>query len=367
MRARFVFGGIVIRARILFFIWLVVGTACSTLSEAADFQWRNDLTFYGDNTEFFEPFRTRETILGQQGKSFLETALGAHDFIYTGVFADFRSMEDPTVTVNPILSFEYRNGGTTLVMGTLETHDRHGYLEPLEVTTLEFTRPIEYGIQWLQGDAAYQADVFLNWQLLNTPGVPETMDYGGVMKEELDGHLTLEQQMHGFHEGGKLFYVTLYNNWVPALGFEWKTGAGSLGQIGLAAYGIASATLTGDYLPDTAWGGGAYVRPFVNPGDGWEFFGIGWWGRDFYSNEGDSNYNSTGPTGFYRANRTYEELCAHKSFPMEGDASFVAELRSHWIDEWWAYSFRLAVYAPLDFPLGTVGAQVKKDDQSSKP
>lgn len=197
--------------RQILFLFFIMALFClsSRSTHAFEMVWKNDFTFYGDNTEFFEPFRTRETILGQQGKSWLETALGANDFLLTGVFADFRSVEDPQVTVKPILSFEYRKQGLTLVMGTLETHDRHGYLEPLEVTTLEFTRPIEYGIQWMERDAAYNADLFLNWHLLNTPGVPETMDYGGVMKEKLDDHLTLEGQMHGFHEGEALLRHSL--------------------------------------------------------------------------------------------------------------------------------------------------------------
>jgi hypothetical protein len=97
---------------------------------AADITLRNDFTFYGDNTEFFEPFRTGETILGQQGKSQLEADLGQRSLFLVGVFGDFRSTSgvDPTVDVKPLLSFEYREGGTCLVMGTLETHDRHGFL-----------------------------------------------------------------------------------------------------------------------------------------------------------------------------------------------------------------------------------------------
>ena len=51
---------------------------------AVDLTWKNQFTFYGDNTEFFEPFRTGETLLGQQGKSRLEVALGKKIFISGG-------------------------------------------------------------------------------------------------------------------------------------------------------------------------------------------------------------------------------------------------------------------------------------------
>src|SRR5437868_5383550 len=99
---------------------------------AGDVFLKNNFTFYGDNTEFFEPFRNGETILGTQVKSYFEAALGPKAFLSAGVFADYRDVLDPTVVVKPILSFQFRDQGTRLVMGTLETHNRHGYLEPLE-------------------------------------------------------------------------------------------------------------------------------------------------------------------------------------------------------------------------------------------
>jgi hypothetical protein len=349
----------------VYFFFLVI---CLTVVpvHAVDISWHNNFTFYGDNTEFFEPFRTRETILGQQGKTWLQIQLGPYNSIHLGVLGDFRSDGNPTVTTYPVLSFEYHRDSTTLVMGTLETdvpqdllkpmknsvesYYRHGFLEPLQVTTLEFTRPVEYGIQWMESNPVYHQDLYLNWQLLNTPGVPETMDYGGTLTEKIDDHLYFEQQMHGYHEGGKLDFVVLYNNWVPAVGFKWKDQIGSLGDFQMEAFGIASATLGNDNLSNAAWGGGGYVRPSLMPGDGWEIFGIAWRARDFYSQEGDSNYNSTAPSGYYLADRFYAELGAHKSFPMEGDSTFVTELRAHWIEQYWAYSFRLAIYAPFDLP-----------------
>jgi len=363
--------------RIVLALWMM-GIAVS--ASAVEINWKNNFTFYGDNTEFFEPFRTRETILGQQGKSWLEIELGPYNRILLGVMGDFRSFNDPTVTTYPILSFEYRRGGTTLAMGSLETDVpqdflkpmknsvesfyRHGFLEPLEVTTLEFTRPVEYGLQWMENDSVYHQDIYLNWQLLNTPGVPETMDYGGDMTEKIDDHLYLEQQLHGYHEGGKLDFVVLYNNWVPAVGFRWRTGMGSLGQFELAGFGIASATLGNSSLTNTAWGGGGYLKPSFMLGDGWQLFGIGWRARDFYSQEGDSNYNSTAPSGYYLADRFYAEAGVHKSFPMEGGSSFVAELRSHWIEQDWAYSFRLAVYAPFDLPTILSDKKETKNEQN---
>ncbi len=339
--------------RVRWVFLICMGFNLCGFASAADIDWKNYFTFYGDNTEFFEPYRLRETILGQQGKSWFEAQVGEEAFLSVGVFADYRSIEDPTMTVKPILSFEHREGGTQLIMGTLQTVNRHGFLEPLEVTTLEFTRPIEYGFQWLQTDPNFHGDFFLNWQLLNTPGVPETFDYGGVAKFWPDNPLSVEFQYHGYHEGGKLYYVTVYNNYVPALGLRFKTPLGSLGELRLAAFGIMSGTL-GDVfnLNDIQWGGGGYFREALAPGNGWEFFAIEWKANSFLSQEGDYNYNSYSQyQDYYQADRTYEEAGIKKVFPMEGDSSFAAEARVHLIDDFWAYSFRFAVYVPFDLSI----------------
>src|SRR5690348_6220785 len=129
-----------------------------SIAHAADITWKNRFTFYGDNTEFFEPYRTGETLLGQQGKSWMEAALGPKTILSAGVFGDFRSTsdQDPFVDVKPLLSFEYHEDGTRLIMGTLDATNRHGFIEPLEVTFLEFTRPIEYGLQWIRDHSAFR-------------------------------------------------------------------------------------------------------------------------------------------------------------------------------------------------------------------
>lgn len=331
--------------------WVVLfwmgGLSTAAAGSAA---WKSDFTFYGDNTEFFEPFRTGETILGQQGKSVLEAGLGPTAFVQAGVFADFRSASvNPSVTVKPLLSFEYRKDGTRLVMGALETRDRHGFLEPLEVTTLEFTRPVEYGFQWLEKDPSFSADLFLNWHQLNTPVEPETFDYGGVVKGWPDNPLSLEFQMHGNHVGGQLYYIAIENNWVYSLGSRWKSSLGALGTGELDAFGILSGELKDGTVGDTRYGGGGYLKASLAPGSGLEFFGIGWQGRDFYSKDGDANYSSySQDLSYYKADRTYVEIGAKKEFLMEGGASFDAEFRVHFIDQYSAYSYRLAVYAPLE-------------------
>jgi hypothetical protein len=338
--------------RKIFLSWALVALP-SFLWADYSVQWNNFFTFYGDNTEFYEPYRLRETILGQYGKSWFDADLGVHDTLSAGVYANYRSILTPDLTVAPVLSFDYHDKGMELIMGTLHTVDRHGLLEPLEVTTLELTRPIEYGLQWIEKDPGFHADVFLDWQLLNTPGVPETLDYGGVVQLDPKDPLSLELQYHGYHEGGKLYYVTVYNNYVPAVGLRFKTPLGSFAQLGLAGFAVFSGTMSGGWNLDAVnWGYGGYFRPSLDFGEGWELSGIYWRAYNFLSQEGDYNYNSYSQyQDYYQANRAYAEGCLRKAFPMEGGASFVSEVRLNVIDAFWDYSFRLMVYAPFNLPV----------------
>src|SRR5205823_13582199 len=49
-----------------------------------------------------------------------------------------------------------------------------------QATTLELTRPVEYGAQWLERGRWLSADLFLNWQRLLTRQEREVFDAGGV-------------------------------------------------------------------------------------------------------------------------------------------------------------------------------------------
>lgn len=342
-------------------------------ARAGDIVLKNNFTFYGDNTEFFEPYRTRETLLGQQTENELEIGLGPTAFVSGGVFWDFRStsVQDADVTVKPLLSFEYKMGGTRLILGTLDVENRHGFLEPMEVTFLEFTRPIEYGFQWIEQDPSFHADLFLNWQQLNDPSQPESFDYGGVVNQALTDRLSVELQYHGYHQGGKLYFIDVYNNWVPGLGLRLDLPE-FLGRTQLAAFGLVSSQLAGGTLSQMEWGQGLYLNATVTPVQNFDLFGIGWVGSNFYSQEGDANYMSYSdpysftvddPHPFVQSNRTYFEAGLRKIFPIEGGSTFTTELRSHWIDEYWAFSFRLWATVPLDLFLGNVNFRPRSSNE----
>ena len=343
-------------------IAFVLAGVASGSAQSVD--WRTRATFYGDNTEFFTPFRTGETILGAQFSTFLDISPSDRTRIYAGVFGDLRYGDDEFLDpVKPILSFRYETPTTLGVLGTLETVNRHGYLEPLEVTTLEFTRPIEYGAQLIQRRRFWDMDLFLDWQGLNTPNSREVFNYGIVARGFPASFLTLEFQFHGLHHGGQLFDagVPVTNNTVSAIGARLARRLPVAGPSSLAGFYLSSKGHIDPASPGSRpdRGHGTYLRGSIEPAGFVEVFAIYWMGRDFHTDEGDSNYNSAGTADtLYRSRRRYFELGVVRRTRIDSRVELDAEVRLHrsdddeseaLFDSKWEYSYRLIVRVPLDF------------------
>lgn len=350
--------------------WLaVLGLALlGRTAQAQTFTWKNLVTLYGDNTEFFTPYRIGETILGGQFQSYLSVETGRRTEVVAGLFGDHRSGDESFLDpVKPILGFRYRTTRGLGAIGTLVTEDRHGLIEPLEVTTLELTRPIEYGLQWRERRRLLDYELFLNWQHLNTPASREIFDYGLVLSGRPTSFLTLAFQAHGLHHGGQLATagVGVTNNRASGPGLELHGDLPVLGRASLGAFRLSS---TGNIDPNAPAGRprsghGTYLRGALRPGGWFDFFVIQWWGRNFLSDEGDHNYNSVGhDPSFYRASRRYQEYGVRRLFPIEAGVTFDAEWRFHRIDNErsialghskWEYSYRVVIRAPFELRLGT--------------
>lgn len=345
---------------------LLVSAAVGTVLPLAAQQvtWRSVGTIYGDNTEFFTPYREGETILGGQVATQLIVRPSSKYSFHVGALGDVRWGSDAFLDrVRPILSFRYQNGSSTGILGTLQTERRHGFLDPLAVSTLELTRPIEYGLQWIERRSWLDAEAFINWQALNTPEHREVFDFGWVIRVKPVRQVALETQYHGLHHGGQLYSVgvPVTNNGAAAYGI---TVADTLPAVGLASLAVFRLTSSGNIDPEAPeeWprrGRGTFVRAGVWPVRNLEVFGIRWWGRDFVSQEGDNNYNSTAilPVSF-RSKRDYLELGVLHRATLDGGVGLDAEFRLHRIDDEpsaairgtsWEYSYRLVVRTPFDF------------------
>jgi len=335
-------------------------------ARAQQVSWKSLVTLYGDNTEFFTPYRIGETILGGQFTTALVVKPAEKYSVELGVFGDVRSGSDEFLDrVLPVISFRYRTPTSLGVLGTLETVRRHGYLEPLEVTTLELTRPIEHGLQWIERRRALDADIYLNWRAINKPNQREVFDYGWVVRVRPIRQISLEHQLHGLHHGGQLYDagVPVTNNLASGFGI---TIADTIPKIGFGSLRVYQLRSSGNIDPAAppgrpGHGHGTYVRGGVFPLKGVEVFSIIWRGRDFLAQEGDNNYNSVGhDPSFYRSRRKYLELGIARRAKLDGGVEFDAELRFHRVDDEksiaigtskWEYSYRLIARAPFQFKL----------------
>ncbi len=337
--------------------------AAALPAHAQDLSWRTLGTFYGDDTEFFGPYREGETIFGAQVTSWLAAQVTPKVELRGGVFLDRRwGSERFMDSVKPVLSLRYTAPHTFLALGTLETQRRHGFLEPQQVTTLELTHPIEYGLQWIQRHDWLEAEVYLDWQKLNTPTQREQFTQGTRLMLLPRRWVAVEGNSFWYHRGGQLFNagVPATNNRTYALGLRLQDTLPGLGPSALWAYRLWSVgQIDPAYPADRPTSGhGTYLRASASPIRGAEFFVIWWKGRDYVGDLGDNNYNSTGvKPDFYRSGRRYTEIGVLRRRGRPDGLSFDAEARIHKYDDVnnkmvfgqaWELSFRVVARVPVD-------------------
>jgi len=333
---------------------------------AQPIDWRTRVTLYGDNTEFFTPYRTGETILGGQFTSIVAARPSRRNEVQLGVFADHRfGSEAFADSVKPIIAFRHATTHSLGVVGTLETVRRHGLLDPVMVSTREITTPIEYGLQWRERRKYFAVEAWINWQKLNTSSQREQFELGAVLSVRPTGWLTLAGQHLWSHRGGQLFDagVTVSNNRVSALGARLAGDVSLVKRASIAAFHLWS---DGHLAPEypagrPGKGSGNYFRAGVAPWRWTEFFVVHWRGRDFAADAGDPNYGSAGlDSDFYRSRRRYTEIGALRRASLQGGVQFDTEVRFHRIDDEnsiaffgtpWELSYRVLVRVPVDLEL----------------
>ena len=335
--------------------------ALASAARAETVRWDNTFDFYGDDVESFTPYRIDGTFLTGQYKSWLDVqpATGTHFLL--GFFMEHLSGSTQFADrIQPVLSLRLGDESDQFIMGTLETKNRHGLLEVLEVPQLDFLRPMEYGLQWLSKHDEFHADVFMNWsQLLKIGAQREQVRYGGMAEQRLAGPLWLEAQTLSFHQGGELAGVGIVaNNVVGGGGLKLQGSLGALGPSELAAYRL--------FDHDSFYGGSVnngsalFVKGGITPWRGFELFASYFHGYNWVSADGDQNYNSVGynnslvavmdtyyegsPVTFGTLNaylnpqRDVEELAVVKKAALNDYTTLEFEEHNQWVEQdfvWW--------------------------------
>jgi hypothetical protein len=326
---------------------------------------RTHALFYGDNTEFRNPFREGETIFGAAARVAVEMDIGERSSLTLGVFGNQRfGSEDAFEQVRPILSLIVRGNRSAFIFGVLppsrhsaangpDLNGPHGLLPPLQRETLTFDRPYEAGLQWTFTGTRLRQDAWLNWQRLNTREHRERLDAGTAGDLHLAGPVALPYQMHIVHEGGQLFSAgPVADSVAGGLGIKVRDKIGRFDDAALEAYVLASR-----FVPDRASplrsrsGAGLFSRASAELA-GWRGHLLFWRGDDFIKDEGDPNYLSIRRDGSrYRGIRDYSEAGITRIFRPAAALTLQASVRIHRIERHYEYSYRILGVTSLDWSL----------------
>jgi hypothetical protein len=319
------------------------------------------VTFYGDNTEFSNPFREGETLIGAFANVFLEARLSERLAVRGGVFGNQRfGSENAFDQVRPVLALVIGSQRSRLVLGTLETDRRsygagpdrlgpHGLLPPIQRETLAFERPWEAGVQWIVDTPRIMQDAWVNWQRVNTAAQREIFDAGLTMRLRLRPALALRSELHVVHQGGQLSSVgPVSDSAAYAVGIEAGGPVGRVDRVSLEGLAVVSRD-----VPDrerdsqSRTGFGTFVRAAVEEG-GWRGHVIVWRADDFVKREGDLHYQSLRRDGTrYRGVRDYAEAGLTRTVELAPRSSIEVSARWYRVENDYEYSFRILAIARL--------------------
>ena len=329
-----------------------------------------DMTFYGDNTEFFNPWRDGETLLGTESRLFLDIDFDEHVTLRAGLFGNHRFGDDHNFeNVRPVLALHVKNDVARFIIGSMESGaqqvglgpDRlgpHGLLPPLQRGTLAFSRADEAGLQLTFDTDRIEQDAWINWQQLNTEQNRELFDTGvrGRLGIDLDLPVWLSYQFHLVHQGGQLFDSgPVGDSWAGGPGLIVELPAGVFDRQTVEAHGLVSRDVPDRVASDDADTGFGLFTRYAAEKAGWRAHVIAWRARDFVKTEGDENYGSRRQDRRLTSLRHYFEAGLTRTYYPAEEVGLEFSARVHRVDIHHDYSFRILAKVDFDIPLNVPG------------
>lgn len=325
-----------------------------------------DLIFYGDNTEFRNPFREGETIFGATVRLGAEIAVNPRVRVRLGLLGDRRfGSGDAFDLVRPVVALEVRGDTHCFGIGTLAPPrlvdppgpDRagpHGMLPPLQRETLAFERPYEAGLFWGYRGGVLEHEAWLNWQRLNTPAHRERFDAGLAGRLRAGRMVSIPLQFHLVHEGGQLHASgPVADSYAGGLGVMLEISAGTNGTLSAESLVLASRHVPDRERPSSSRSGAATFNRLAFSRGALRLHAIVWRSDDFIKEEGDPNYQAIRRDGRrWGGIRDYAEAGVTRVFRPDGQVAFEVSGRLHRVERHYEYSYRVLAVARLRASLG---------------
>jgi len=273
-----------------------------------------DASFYCDNLEYENVYSVGRTYFGAWASLGLVYAGPAFDLSLGAlVQRDFGDEEEVSRAL-PVFRFRYRTPGMQVLFGRLHAGNNHGLPEALLARQYPYRYPVEEGLQFLARHENLQADLWINWYLLNTPAHREFFA-AGFYSQASRSFLTADLGLRVSHHGGQLYEVAEVSDNLSGmfrllLSFSWPALDAEFG---------ASGTLLGSLdEPDRerSWrekrGYGVEGECFFSP-RGWKLYYRCFAGEDFRVEQGDPLYRTEKPLhrfGLLKTFRLAEQVAA---------------------------------------------------------
>ena len=354
-------------------IFLASAVTIFTVTNSADAQERvavrTDTILYGDNTEFFNPFREGATLLGTAARVAVDVDLNQSVTFSGGLFLNhYFGSNRIAENWRPIIKLALQSKHQRFILGTLDTPERangfgpdrtgpHGLLPALQRETLAFERPYEAGLQWKMNYPGFRQDAWINWQQTNTSEKRERFDVGmnGRLPLAKKLAMSLAYQFHMVHEGGQLFANgPVRDSWAIGPGLIVEPKVWFFDRTTIEGYALFSQHVPDRaHLQDSKSGRGLFAR-ISGEKNRWRGHLIFWDASNWIKEEGDLNYGAMREDGtHFTSRRHYGEVGIAKIFhPAEG-VEIEGSARLHRIERDYDYSFRVLTYLNLNFPTWT--------------
>ena len=316
---------------------------------------RTEALFYGDNTEFHNPFRDGETLFGVAARAAVEASLNERVSIGAGVSVNQRfGSDDSFEQVRPVISLTVRGRRSTFVLGTLpfasiarpigpDNDGPHGLLPPVQRESLSYERPYEAGLAWTFSGSRLDHHFWLAWQRVNTVRHRERFDGGLRTSIGINEVVSIPLQLHVVHEGGQLYAAgPVRDSSAVAAGVRVSGLVADAYRSAVELLALGSRHVPDRAAPERTRDGVAFFGRASAERDGWRGHVIFWRGRNVIKEEGDANYLSVNMQGErYRGTRDYSEAGLTRRFTLAPSAVLDVAGRLHRIEGRYEYSFRI--------------------------